>query len=278
MLACNSPETSQIKIGIVPAQTHGNFDVAVEKLKTHLKTKLGREVNIQVFPNYSGVVEALNYQKLDLAYLGPLTYVIAHHKSGARAILTQLINDQPFYTSVLITQKDSQINSISDVVKKSNDISIAFGSISSTSGYLIPSNEFIKQNIYKDENNHNFKSIQFSGSHDVSALLVQNKKVEVAALDSAFLEKFIESKLIDSEKIKVIWTSDKLYQYPWTARSGLDEKSVNELQEAFVGIKDSKILSAFGDANAFIKTNDENYANIREIAKARGLINDLAKK
>jgi phosphonate transport system substrate-binding protein len=271
--ACTSETNdNQIKIGVVPAQTHGNFEHALNKLKVHLADRLNRKINIEVFPNYSGVVEALNYNKLDLAYLGPLTYVIAHEKTGAKAIITQEIENEPYYYSVIIAPKNSPLNSIVDVVKNSKDISVAFGSISSTSGYLIPSDEFIKNNIYQDENNHQFKSIQFAGSHDITALLVQNDKVNIGALDSAFLKKFIDEKQIDAEKIKIIWTSKKLYQYPWTASSKMNPRLIEEMQSAFIDIIDPEVLKAFGDASAFIKANDDNYKNIRDIAKARGLI------
>jgi phosphonate transport system substrate-binding protein len=273
--SCSESNIDSLKIGVVPAQTNGEFDLAIKKLKKHLSEKLNTEVEITVFPQYSGVVEAINYQKIDLAYLGPLTYVIAHERSGAKAIVTQLINGEPYYHSVIITQNDSKLNSIDDIRQNSKKLSVAFGNINSTSGYLIPSSEFISQGIYKNDKEHNFKSIQFSGSHDITALLVQNGKADIGTLDEAFLQEFIANKRIDGAKIKIIWRSQKLFQYPWTIRSGLDSVLESKIQNSFLEIRDKDILKAFGGASGFTKASDKDYENIRIIAKERGLIDDM---
>ncbi|MFP3339832.1 PhnD/SsuA/transferrin family substrate-binding protein, partial [Micrococcus sp. SIMBA_131] len=86
-----------------------------------------RDVEITTFPDYNGVVEAMNYDQIDMAYFGPLTYVIAHEKSGAKAIVTQLIDGEPFYHSYIITNTENEWETLEDYLENSEERSFAFG-------------------------------------------------------------------------------------------------------------------------------------------------------
>ncbi|UOQ95446.1 phosphate/phosphite/phosphonate ABC transporter substrate-binding protein [Halobacillus shinanisalinarum] len=260
-------------IGVIPAQTEGSMDNAMNKLQSILNEKLNREVKVEVYPDYNGVVEALNYDKINMAYLGPLTYVIAHQKSGAKAIITQLIDGEPFYHSYIITHSDQPWNSLDEMLQKPEEVAFAFGDPNSTSGTLIPSIELEERGSYQSNENHKFKSVRYTGSHDASALAVQNKQVDAAAIDSAIFNQLVESGKIDKEQLRVIWKSDKIFQYPWAVHKDTDQETINKLQEAFLGIEDQEILDAFG-ATGFTKASNEDYENIRQAALKQGIIKD----
>ncbi|WP_449540199.1 phosphate/phosphite/phosphonate ABC transporter substrate-binding protein [Ferdinandcohnia sp. Marseille-Q9671] len=260
-------------IGVIPVQTVGEMEIAMDKLQTVLTEELNKDVSVEVYPDYNGVVEAMNYDKIDMAYFGPLTYVVAHEKSGAKAIITQLIDGEPFYHSYIITHKDSPLNSIEDVVANSKDIDFAFGDINSTSGSLIPSIELQDQGVYTSEDEHQFKSVRFTGSHDATALAVQNQQVGAGAIDSAIYNQLVESGKIDGSLFKKIWQSEKLFQYPWAVHKDTDEETINKLKDAFLAIKDEEILNAFG-ASGFTKASDEDYESIRQAAVKQGIINE----
>lgn len=121
-------------IGVIPAQTEGEMEGAMDKLQSYLSDELEREVKLDVYPNYNGVVEAMNYDKIDMAYLGPLTFVIANANSNAQAIITQLVDGEPFYRSYIITHVDNPWNSLDELLEKPEDIDFAFGDPNSTSG------------------------------------------------------------------------------------------------------------------------------------------------
>jgi phosphonate transport system substrate-binding protein len=260
-------------IGVIPAQTEGEMKGALNKLQDVLGKKLDREVKITSYPDYNGVVEAMNYGKIDMAYFGPLTYVIAHKESGAKAIITQLIKGEPFYYSYLITHKDSNYESVDDMIADAGNVRFAFGDPSSTSGSLIPGIELKDKGVYRSESDYDFKNVQFTGSHDATALAVQNKQVDVGAIDSAIFDKLVEEGAVDGEQFKTIWKSEKLFQYPWAVAKNTDEETVKLLQEAFLSIKDEEILSAFG-ATGFIKASNKDYESIRMAALKEGMIKE----
>ncbi|MBH0173193.1 phosphate/phosphite/phosphonate ABC transporter substrate-binding protein [Fictibacillus sp. 23RED33] len=260
-------------IGVIPAQTEGEMKGALDKLQKVLSEKMDREVKITSYPDYNGVVEAMNYDKIDMAYFGPLTYVVAHEESGAKAIVTQLIKGEPFYYSYLITHKDSKYSNLEDMVSDAKNVKFAFGDPSSTSGSLIPSIKLKDEGIYRSESDSDFNNVRFTGSHDATALAVQNKQVDVGAIDSAIYDKLIEEGTIDGDQFKVIWKSEKLFQYPWAVSKSTDEKTMKKLQEIFLDIKDKEILDAFG-ATGFTKAANKDYESIRKAAIKEGTIQE----
>ncbi|WP_226658223.1 phosphate/phosphite/phosphonate ABC transporter substrate-binding protein [Pseudalkalibacillus hwajinpoensis] len=266
-------EESAFTIGVIPVQTEGEIEEAMTKLQGELSEKLDRDVEITTYPDYNGVVEAMNYNQIDMAYFGPLTYVIAHEKSGAKAIVTQLIDGEPFYHSYIITNTENEWDTLEDYLEKSEERSFAFGDPNSTSGSLIPSIELQDRGVFEDQDNNRFASIAYTGSHDATALSVQNKQVDAGAIDSAIYNQLLESGKIDGDKLKVIWESEKLFQYPWAVSKGTDEETIDQLQNAFLSIEDETILNAFG-ASGFTKASNEDYESIRSAADKQGMLTE----
>ncbi len=266
-------DSEAFTIGVIPVQTEGEIEEAMNKLQAELSKKLDRNVEVTTFPDYNGVVEAMNYNKIDMAYFGPLTYVIAHEKSGAKAIVTQLIDGEPFYHSYVITNTENEWNSLDEFLEDSKSRSFAFGDPNSTSGSLIPSIELQDRGVFEDQDKNSFKSVTYTGSHDATALSVQNKQVDAGAIDSAIYNQLVESGKIDGDKLKVIWESEKLFQYPWAVAKETDEETIDKLQDAFLSIDDETILNAFG-ASGFTKASNDDYESIRKAADKQGLLNE----
>jgi phosphonate transport system substrate-binding protein len=262
-----------LTIGVIPAQTEGEMQTAMDKLQALLNEKLERKVEIETYPDYNGVVEAMNYDQIDMAYLGPLTYVVAHNKSGAKAIITQLIDGEPFYHSYMITHNDQPWSSIEEVINDSKNIDFAFGDPNSTSGSLIPSIELQNRGVFTDRDDHKFKSVRYTGSHDATALAVQNKQVSVGAIDSAIYNQLVEAGKVDGEQLKIIWESEKLFQYPWAVNKNMDDATVTALQDVFLEIDDPEILGAFG-ASGFTKASNKDYESIKNAAIKQGIIEE----
>jgi phosphonate transport system substrate-binding protein len=257
-----------LTIGVIPSLNQGNMQNAVNKLGQHLEAEVGIPVKIDVYPDYNGVVEAMNFGKVNMAFFGPLTYVIAHHQSGAEAIMTQLIKGDPFYYSYIITHKDAPYNSLDDLLNKSGEVAFAFGDPNSTSGSLIPSIELKDRGVYRSATDHDFKNVIFTGSHDATALAIENKQMDAGAIDSAIFNMLKENKKINGDAFKVIWQSDKLFQYPWAVKD-IDKDTTDKIQQAFLAVKDQEILDAFG-ASAFTKATNADYEAIRKAAEMEG--------
>ncbi|WP_062047252.1 phosphate/phosphite/phosphonate ABC transporter substrate-binding protein [Bacillus sp. JCM 19034] len=259
------------EIAVIPSQSTGEMQTGLNNLEEFLTEQLGRQVVVEQYPNYNAVVEALNYNHIDLAFLGPLTYLIAHEQSGAQAILTIEVDGSSFYHSYIITNNNENWEDLDDLLADVNEVDFAFASISSTSGHLIPGLHLRQLGYYDSENEHSFNQIQFAGSHDIVASLVQSGEVDAGAVDSAILESLINEDEEEGgtlgEDLKIIWQSEPLYQYPWVVPAETNDEIITEIQKAFYEIDDPEILRVFGGASRFVEADDSQYADVLEAAR-----------
>jgi len=262
----------EILIGVIPAQGSNQMSEGTEKLAQLLAEKTGLAVKAEVYPDYNGVVEAMGAGKVQMAYLGPLTYVEAHERYKVKAIVTQLIEGKPYYYSYLIAPADSPYESLDDVVMHAGEIRFAFGDISSTSGSLIPGIALKEAGVFRTQQDHKFKSVVYTGDHTATALAIQNGQQDVGAIDSAFYNNLVKTGKVDGSKIKTVWQSEELFQYPWAVVDTMPDEQVKKIQDAMLEIKDEAVLSAFGGASGFTKASNEDYAAIRQAAIEDGRI------
>lgn len=265
----NGEEEEPFQVGVVPAQNKGDMKQAMDKLEKKLSDGINRPVEIKIHSDYQAVVEALKYKKMDMAFLGPLTFVQARNATGVNAIVTQLIDGKPYYHSYIIVPEDSELDSMEELVKNSENVRFAFGDPNSTSGSLIPSIALKERGVFQSNQKHQFQELTFTGSHDVTALSIQNKKYDAGAIDSAIYDQLAESGKIDKDRIRIIWKSEKLFQYPWAVQKEVDQQTVDQLRKTFLSIKDPEILNVFG-ASAFTKAENSDYEAIRKAAKEAG--------
>lgn len=264
-----SDETFQV--GVIPALSGDEFLEAVEELETVLDDAIPQNVEIEVYPNYNGVVEGLNYGHIQMAYLGPRTYVTANDESGAEAIITQLIDGEASYYSYIITHVDNPWDTLDEYLEDVEERSFAFGSVSSTSGSLVPGKELSDRGVYTHEEDYEFDVVSFSGSHDITGEQVQSNQVDAGAIDSAFYNSLIDQGTLDESQLKVIWESEALFQYPWSVSPDVDAETVQVIKDTFLNIEDEVILEGFA-ATGFTEATDEDYQLIRDIMIEEGEI------
>lgn len=268
----NAGSDELYEVAVIPSQSIGEMEEGLGLLEEHLAGELDREVEVTHYPSYNAVVEAINFGHVDLAYFGPVTYLIAYEQSEAEAILTQNIDGEPYYYSYIVTQPDAPWDTLDDLLEDVEDVSFAFGSQSSTSGFAVPGYELMERGVYESESTYEFDELRFTGSHDITADAVASGEVDAGAVDSAIFNALIDDGLIDEDDFKIIWESEQLYQYPWAVPAGTDEETIAEVQEAFLNIEDEEIFSIFGGADSFVEASPDEYESILEAARALDLL------
>ena len=238
-------------------------------LTEYLETKTKLKVEFFSVTNYSSVVEALSQGKVDMAWLGGLTYVQAKIRSNGNVEpVIQRVKDSLF-TSVFITHVDNEIKILEDLKNKS----FSFGSPSSTSGHLMPRFFLEKQNINPEEY---FSEIGYSGAHDATIFSVLGKKVSAGALNSLVWEKFVRENPKKAKKLSVFFTTPEYYDYNWTLRKDLKDEIKKSLVNAFLTLDynnlDHKKILDLQRTKKYIKTNESNYLNIYKAGRKTGLI------
>lgn len=234
-----------------------------------LAQALGMPVRPFVAADYNGVIEALRAKKLDVAYLGPFSYVLATTVADVEAFAVAETKKagRTYYHSYVITHRDSGIKTVSDLKGKT----FAFVDPSSTSGHLFPKAGLLKAGFNPDRD---FSRVIFSGSHDANAIAVQNRKVDAAAIADRILEAAFTKGIAKREDIVIVWKSDPIPESPTVWRKDLPPELKKRIQAAFMEVKDVP-WSDQGVLNGFHPTNDAAYDVVRETAKVLNL--DLRK-
>jgi phosphonate transport system substrate-binding protein len=220
---------------------------------------MGHPVKIVVPDRYADTVAHLADGSYDFACLGALMYVRSHAKNGV-VPLVQRTSDLQFH-SVFITGAGSSIHSLGDLKGKR----FAFGDINSASAHLIPYRELMEAGINPDSD----LKVQFSGSHAVTAAMVEGGAVDAGVLDESVFSSMIDSKKLDRNKIRVFHTSKPFVDYVYVARKGVSEAEQQKLANAFLNLKegeDDAVLKVLR-AKHFIAANDSEYDTMRRIAK-----------
>ena len=251
-----------LSIGLIPAEDSQAMIESSRQVLDQLREQMGVPVKPFVATDYNGVIEALRAKKLDVAYLGPFSYVLANSMANVEAFAVAVTKKtgQSSYKSVIIARKDSGITKPADLKGRN----FAFVDPTSASGHLFPKAGLMRTGIDPDTF---FGRVIFSGSHDASILAVANKKVDAAAVADRILASAIAKGQVKSEDIQVVWSSDPIPESPMVWRKDLDPARKAKLQQALANVKDLP-WGDQGVLNGFQPTNDAAYDVVRDTAKA----------
>lgn len=257
-----------LRVSAIPDESPTELQRKFAPLGKYLEQQLGMKVAWTPVNDYPAVVEGLAASKIDLAWLGGVTFVQARLRTGNAIPIAQREEDEKF-TSKIIASASAGINNLADLKGKN----FAFGSPSSTSGHLMP-RYFLKQN--KLEAERDFKRIAFSGAHDATAAWVESGRVEAGALNASVWDKLVAERKVDTSKVKVIYTTPPYFDYNWTVRGDLDAALVKKLTEAFLKLDRAnpqhKEILDVQRATRFVATKVENYKSIEAVGREVGVI------
>nr|WP_288256444.1 putative selenate ABC transporter substrate-binding protein [uncultured Pseudomonas sp.] len=256
-----------LKVSAIPDEAPTELLRKFKPLGAYLEQELGMKVEFVPVADYAAVVEALAADRIDMAWLGGFTFVQARLKTGNAVPLVQREQDAEF-TSKFITS-DPAVKSLQDLKGKT----FAFGSVSSTSGSLMP-RYFMLQDGIKPEDF--FSRVAYSGAHDATAAWVQAGKADAGVLNASVWQKLVDAGKVDTDKVKVFATTPTYYDYNWTVRGNLDADLQTKIKSAFLALDPAKpgqkAILDLQAASRFIETKPENYEGIEEAARAAGLL------
>ncbi|QHS21474.1 putative selenate ABC transporter substrate-binding protein [Virgibacillus sp. MSP4-1] len=262
-------DTQTFKIGAIPDQDVSNLNRRFNDFATYLSEQTGLNVEYVPSQDYAALVTAFNRGEIQLGWFGGLTGVQARSQVEGAEAIAQRPSDQEFH-SVFIKQAGLDVESLKDLEGKS----FTFGSESSTSGHLMPRHFLTEAGINPEEDFAGEPN--YSGSHDATYQLVEAGSFETGALNELVWKSAVEEGKVDTDKVDVFYTTPAYYDYNWTINNVNDtfgEGTKQKVQDALLnmGEKQKDILELF-HTDQFIKTKNENYKAIEDVAKSLGII------
>ena len=258
----------ELRISAIPDENPQEMLRIYQPFADYLAKEIGMPVKFTPVVDYAATVEGLAANRLEMVWYGGLTSVqAAKQAKGARRIIMR--KEDAEFKSHFIAPKASAIKSLKDLKGKT----FAFGSVSSTSGHLMPRYFLIKNGINPDKD---FSKFSFSGAHDATGAWVEAGRVDAGALNFLVWDKLVETKKVDTNKVQVFWTTPPYVDYVWTVRAGVDKGTVEKITKAFLKLdynkpNDKKLLDLHR-TKGYIPAKDEDWKGVEEAAIAAGLI------
>lgn len=235
---------------------------------------LSRELAVQVrfvpVVDYAATVEAFAAKKLDLVWYGGFTSVQASRRTPGGATRLVMRREDAAFRSVFVAHPDRGIRTLDDLRGKT----FTFGSVSSTSGHLMPRFFLLRHGI--DPDRAFARTPAFAGAHDAAALWVAAGKVDAAALNSLVWDKLVETRRVDPSKVAVFWTTPPYVDYAWTVRAEVSAAMREQIAAAFLRLRydnpEHRRLLDLHRTKGYQRARDEDWRAIEEAALASGLL------
>lgn len=267
LTALASQAADVLRVSAIPDEAPIELLRKFQPLGAYLEQELGMKVEFVPVADYPAVVEALATDRLDMAWLGGFTFVQVYLKTGNAIPLVQREQDAEFISNFITA--NPEVNSLADLKGKT----FAFGSISSTSGSLMPRYFMLQDGIQPESF---FSRIGYSGAHDATAAWVQAGRVDAGVLNASVWDKLVANGKVDTGKVRVFATTPTYYDYNWTVRGTLDPALAEKIKQAFLALDPAnpahKEILDLQAASRFIETEPANYKGIEEAARAADLL------
>jgi phosphonate transport system substrate-binding protein len=264
--AAHAADPQKLRVALLPDENASTIIQNAQPLKAYLEKTLGKEIELIVTTDYSSMIEAMRFGRIEIAYFGPLSYVLARSKSKIEAFAAGVSKGKPTYTSVVIAGAGSPVKSLADIRGQT----VAYGDQASTSSHLVPRAMIQDAGLVATRD---YQAV-YLGQHDAVARAVESGKVPVGALSKPIFDSLVKSGKIDAAKVHVIAETKPIPNYPLAMQSSLSPQLKEAIRAAFLDIKDPAILKGFR-AEGFAAMTDADYDVLRVTARVLQL--DLAK-
>lgn len=276
LLGCGDSGKSAkvLRVGFVPAEDAQQVMQNAQPIVDILQKQLGMEIQPFVAADYTGVVEALRVNKLDVAFLTPASYVLAKNEANVKVVLKSERKGIASYYAAIITRADSGIQRLEDLRGKT----FAFGDALSTTGNIFPRKMFKERGI---DPVRDFKQILYSGGHDATVLAVLNGKVDAGATyanspdgdDTAWMRYLKNPE--DVNKIRAIAFSDPIPADNLVINGNLDEAIAKKVEEIFLQLsgdpKGKQMMRDLYQIDGFVPASDRDYDSVRQAFDIAGI-------
>ena len=274
VMAQTTPVT-ELNFGLVATDGSQNLRTRWEPFLQDMQKAVGMKVTGFYPSDYAGVVEAMRFGKVQVAWYGNAAAIQAVDRAdGEIFVQKSYANGTLGYYSLLIVPADSPLKSLDDVIHAApGTLNFGNGDPNSTSGFLIPSYYAWAKNGV--DIRKLFKNI-VSASHGVNLLAVANKQVDVATNNTEDLENFQKSHPEQAAKIRAIWKSPIIPADPIVWRKDLPEPVKQKVKAFFLAYgterpgadvaHERKVLEGLGEWGTFHASSDAQLLPVRQVA------------
>lgn len=267
-LGLAAPAAAQeINFGIIATDSAAAQKDKWQPLFDDMQKQTGLKINGFYAPDYNGVIEAMRFNKVQVAWYGNKAAIEAVDRSNGEVFAQVMFADGSMgYKSLLIAHKDSPVKSLEDLLKNGKQFTFGNGDPNSTSGFLVPGYYVFAQNNI-DPSSH-FKAVR-SGSHGANMMAVLNRQLDAATNNTEEWEKLKAKQPEKVADLRVLWTSPLIPSDPLVWRKDLSPEIKAKVRSFLLGYgKDERekvVLKNIYNYGGFKASSDLQLVPIRQL-------------
>lgn len=265
-LAAPNPSVADdtLRIGLLPSESAPDVVRKHRAFGEALSAALDRPIELIVGVDYSATAEALRFGRLDMAYLGPASFVLL----STRAEIAPLVRPEhpdgrSTFHSVVIVPSGNPTQTLEEL----RGTEIAFGDVASTSGHVVPRAMLLDAGLAAGKD----YEPRYLGAHDAVALAVARGRVAAGGVSLPVLERLFAQGSIDMNKLRIIAYSEPIPEYAWVAAPETTESGIEILRRALLDMQEPEALLPFG-AHRFVAAARADYDGIKSRMERLNLI------
>ena len=247
----------ELTLGVHPYKSVNKLQSYYLPLTEFLSKELNVQVKLSIAKDYKTHINMVGKDIVDIAYMGPASYVEMVNKYGKKRLLArQVIKGKSTFKGNIIVRADSNINDFKGLTNKS----FAFGDPGSTMSHLVPRYMLIENGITKNT----LKEINFLGSHDNVAIAVLSGEYDAGAVKEAVFHKY------KVKGIKSLAVTPELSEHLFVVSDKVSGKMVDKLKRILLNLKNheegKRILKGIKKSMTGMgEVVDTDYDNLRKI-------------
>ena len=255
-------DVDSITIGFIPVEKADALTPKAKALEAFLESELGIDVEIVVPTNYETIIEGMRFGHIDAAFMDTGPAWITHQRTGAEAVLSELVKGKVNYQATVWTlAENDSINTLEGTVGKR----VAFTSITGSSGFVRPMGTLVTDGHIDIEGNdivaleqalaNNFESYTFAGGYKAALNLLINGDVDVAFGSDIAPQKYLD--LEDQVKLRPVTTIGAVPSHVFMVSSEMSDSTQDGLVSALIKLnydEHNYILTDLYGAEALVPT------------------------
>lgn len=254
------PAQPPLILAVHPFLPRAEIQKRFAPLADYLGQRLGRQVQVRVGRDYEQHIEAVGMDTVDIAFMGPASYVKLVARYGPKPLLARIeINGKPILSGYIITSVNSALHNLSDLRGKR----FAFTDPDSTMGSLVPQYVLQQAGVGLKQ----LGAYQHLGGHKDVALGVLNGDFDAGAVKSEVYDE------LAPRGLRVLAKLPNVSEHLFVACADLSAQQIALLRQALLQLKSAPqgpaILRAINkEMTAMVSVADADYNSLRTLQRA----------
>ena len=270
--AARAEMPKEINFGIIATESSQNLKTQWEPFLADMEKAIGIKVNGFYATDYAGVVEAMRFDKVQIAWHGNASAIQAVDRADGEVFAQKTYADgTKGYYSILIANANGPLKSLQDVIDEPGKLKFGNGDPNSTSGFLMPGYyAWAKNGI--DIRKH--FAIVLNSNHGANLMAVATGQVDVATNNTEDLAKFQRENPDKAKLVREIWRSPLIPADPFVWRTDLDPQAKEKIKAFLLAYgqpgpnqaHEKQVLDALGGWGGFVASSNDQLLPVRQVS------------